>query len=430
MASLIEDYALIGNTRTAALVGKDGSIDWLCLPRFDSPACFAALLGEAQHGRWLLAPTAGVVDIRRSYRDATLVLETDFETADGAVRVIDCMPLWEGRSDLVRVIRGLWGQVTMRMELIIRFDYGSLVPWVHRLDGGLAATAGPDALELRTIVDLHGEDFMTVAEFTVSEGQWIPFVLSYFASHESPPLPIDPYAAVAATAQWWQQWAGCCSYAGQWREAVLRSLITLKALTYAPTGGIVAAVTTSLPEQPGGVRNWDYRFCWLRDATFTLYALLITGYHEEAGAWREWLLRAAAGRPQDLQILYGIAGERRLSEMELSWLPGYQGAAPVRIGNAASRQFQLDVYGEVMDTFHLARSAGLEPDEASWQLQRVILDHLESVWQRPDEGIWEVRGRQRHFTYSKVMAWVAMDRAVKGSPALLLQAEQGIVPEE
>jgi GH15 family glucan-1,4-alpha-glucosidase len=413
MASLIEDYALIGNTRTAALVGKDGSIDWLCLPRFDSPACFAALLGEAQHGRWLLAPTAGVVDIRRSYRDATLVLETDFETADGAVRVIDCMPLWEGRSDLVRVIRGLWGQVTMRMELIIRFDYGSLVPWVHRLDGGLAATAGPDALELRTIVDLHGEDFMTVAEFTVSEGQWIPFVLSYFASHESPPLPIDPYAAVAATAQWWQQWAGCCSYAGQWREAVLRSLITLKALTYAPTGGIVAAVTTSLPEQPGGVRNWDYRFCWLRDATFTLYALLITGYREEAGAWREWLLRAAAGRPQDLQILYGIAGERRLSEMELSWLPGYQGAAPVRIGNAASRQFQLDVYGEVMDTFHLARSAGLEPDEASWQLQRVILDHLESVWQRPDEGIWEVRGRQRHFTYSKVMAWVAMDRAVK-----------------
>jgi GH15 family glucan-1,4-alpha-glucosidase len=414
MPSPIEDYALIGNTRTAALVGRDGSIDWLCLPRFDSGACFAALLGSAEHGRWLLAPADGVRRIRRAYRDGTLVLETDYETGDGAVRVIDCMPLCEGGAELVRVVQGVRGRVPVRMELLVRFDHGSVIPWVRRTQGGLSAVAGPDSLLLQTSVPFVSRNFRTVAEFSVSAGQQVPFTLTYFPSHEHPPPVLDEIEAVAATERWWRRWADRCTYDGGWRDAVLRSLITLKALIHAPTGGIVAAPTTSLPEQWGGVRNWDYRFCWLRDATFTLYALLVAGYEDEARAWREWLLRAAAGRPSDLQILYGVGGERRLVEMELDWLPGYEGASPVRTGNAAARQFQLDVYGEVMDVLHVARASGLQPDENAWLLQQALMDYLESNWQRPDEGIWEVRGPRRPFTHSKVMAWVAMDRAVKG----------------
>ena len=413
MSSSIADYALIGNTRTAALVGLDGSIDWLCLPRFDSAACFASLLGEPEHGRWLIAPAGKVRGTKRRYRRGTLILETDYETAEGVVRLIDCMPLWPDRSDVVRLVKGLSGRVSMQMELRIRFDYGSIVPWVRRLNGGLAATAGPDALEFRTIVGLHGQEFKTIANFSVNEGQLVPFVLSYFASHEPPPLPIDPFASVEIATRWWKAWSKGCTYQGPWRDAVLRSVITLKALTYAPTGGIAAAPTTSLPEQLHGMRNWDYRFCWLRDATFTLYALLTAGFRKEAAAWREWLLRAAAGRPQDLQILYGLAGERRLSEITVPWLPGYQGATPVRVGNAACEQFQLDVYGEVMDALHLTRIAGLEPERHAWEIQRVLLDFLESSWERPDNGIWEVRSGHRHFTHSKVMAWVGVDRAVK-----------------
>ncbi len=409
----IADYALIGNTRTAALVGRDGSIDWLCLPRFDSAACFASLLGTPEHGRWLVAPAGEIKEIKRRYRPGTLILETDFTTVEGQVRLIDCMPLWPGRSDVVRLVQGIKGCVPMRMDLRIRFDYGSIVPWVHSMEGGLAAMAGPDALELRTIVNLHGEDFKTIADFSVIEGQLIPFVLSYFASHEPPPLPIDPFASVNAATVWWESWSKHCTYHGPWLDKVQRSVITLKALTFAPTGGIVAAPTTSLPEQPKGIRNWDYRFCWLRDATFTLYALLSSGFRQEAAAWREWLIRVAAGRPQDLQILYGLAGERRLHETSLGWLPGYQGAAPVRIGNAASEQFQLDVYGEVMDALHLTRIAGLDPEAHAWEIQKVLMDFLESSWQRPDNGIWEVRGGPRHFTHSKMMAWVGVDRAVK-----------------
>jgi GH15 family glucan-1,4-alpha-glucosidase len=409
----IEHYALIGNTRTAALVGRDGSIDWLCAPRFDAPACFAALLGGPEHGHWRLAPRSELRDTRRAYRAGTLVLETDFETCDGAVRVIDCMPLWPDRCDVVRVVQGLRGRLPMRMDLAIRFDYGKTIPWVQRLENGLAAIAGSNALELRTIVELRGEDFTTVADFVIHEGQMLPFVLSYFASHQAPPLPIDGFAAVDATTRWWRDWCQHSRYQGRWKPMVERSLITLKALIYAPTGGIVAAPTTSLPEQEGGVRNWDYRYCWLRDATFTLYALLIAGYQQEAQAWREWLLRAAAGRPEDLQILYDVAGGRWLKEGELDHLPGYQGAHPVRIGNAAADQLQLDVYGEVMDALHVARGSGLAPNEQAWELQRVLLDFLESHWDQPDNGIWEMRGPRRHFTHSKVMAWVALDRAVK-----------------
>ncbi len=409
----LEDYALIGNTRTAALVGRDGSIDWLCLPRFDSCACFAALLGDRSHGRWRIAPQGAVVRTRRAYRDDTLVLETEFETIDGVVQVIDCMPLWQGRHDLVRLVRGLKGRVAMRSELVLRFDYGTIVPWVRRLDGGIVATGGPDAVVLRSIVPTHGEDFTTISEFEVGAGQELPFVLSYFPSHEAPPLPIDAHAACEVTTAAWHDWIGRCRYAGDYAPAVRRSLVTLKALTYAPTGGIVAAPTTSLPEQLGGVRNWDYRFCWLRDAAFTLDALLNCGYVEEAKAWREWLLRAAAGRPQDLHIMYGLHGERRLTEFELPWLPGYEGAAPVRIGNGAGTQFQLDVYGEVMDAMHVARREGMPVLQEAWQLQRVLMDFLETGWSRPDNGIWEVRGEQRHFTHSKVMCWVAFDRAIK-----------------
>ena len=409
----IEDYALIGDTQTAALVGRDGSIDWLCLPRFDSGACFAALLGHERHGRWILSPVCDIRRVRRRYRPGTLILETEFETDDGTVRVIDCMPPRERAPDVVRVVEGIRGQVSMHMELVIRFDYGSVVPWVRQLNGVLSAVAGPDALYLHTPIETRGEELTTVADFSVSEGQRVPFLLIWHPSHEAPPQPIDPLGAVEETEEWWQEWSGRCTYKGEWQDHVLRSLITLKALTYAPTGGIVAAATTSLPELLGGVRNWDYRYGWLRDATFTLYALMTAGYKEEASAWRDWLLRAVGGDPAQLQIMYGPAGERRLTEIELPWLPGYEGSAPVRIGNGAVRQFQLDVYGEVMDTLHQARRIGIEEDESAWALQQHLLDFLESRWKEPDEGIWEVRGPRRQFTHSKVMAWVAVDRFVK-----------------
>jgi GH15 family glucan-1,4-alpha-glucosidase len=409
----IEDYALIGGCHTAALVGRDGSIDWLCFPRFDSGACFAALLGEPRHGRWLIAPAGVVQRTRRRYREGTLILETDFETAEGAVRVTDCMPIADERWSLVRMVEGLRGQVPMRMQLVIRFDYGSIVPWVRRRGDALVATAGPHTLELHAGVTTRGEDMTTVADFVVREGERTPFVLNYHPSYEPARPAVDAHAALVATERDWRTWFERCTYRGGWREAVERSLIVLKALTFAPTGGIIAAPTTSLPEEPGGVRNWDYRFCWLRDATFTLNAFLAAGYRDEAIAWREWLLRAAAGAPGDLQILYSLTGKRRIDEAELAWLPGYQGAAPVRVGNAAWKQFQLDVYGEVVDTLHLARCAGLPPEPHAWRIERALLGFLEVNWQKPDEGIWEIRGAKRHFTHSKVMAWVAFDRAVK-----------------
>jgi GH15 family glucan-1,4-alpha-glucosidase len=421
MASRLEDYALIGDCQTAALVACDGSMDWLCFPRFDSGACFAALLGTPEHGRWLLAPRATVRTIQRRYRAGTLVLETDYETDEGAVTVIDCMPPRSREPDLVRTVVGRRGQVPMHMDLAIRFDYGSIIPWVRRVEQGMQAVAGPDTLRLHTDVALRGADFTTVADFTVTPGQRVPFVLSWHPSQEPAPPPIDPEDTIRHTERWWREWSDRCTYEGPWREAVLRSLITLKALTYAPTGGIVAAPTTSLPEQLGGVRNWDYRYCWVRDATFTLYALMMGGYTEEARAWREWLLRAVAGKPSQLNIMYGLAGERRLPELALEWLPGYEGSSPVRMGNAAYRQFQLDVFGEVMDALHLARKVGLEPDENAWRVERALLDYLEGAWKEPDEGIWEVRGPRRHFTHSKVMAWVAVDRMVKAVERFGLQ---------
>ncbi len=413
MSLALEDYALIGDCHTAALIGRDGSINWACFPCFDSEACFAALLGTPQHGRWLIAPVGTRLCTRRRYRDGSVVLETEFENHDGAVRIIDCMPLSEVRSDIVRIVEGLHGQVKMRMELVIRFDYGSIVPWVRRHNHALLATAGPDTLELHTPVLIHGERLTTVAEFTVCAGQRIPFVLNYHPSYEAAPPALDAEQALATTEHDWRQWSDRATYKGVWRDAVMRSLITLKALTYAPSGGIIAAPTTSLPEQLGRIRNWDYRFCWLRDATFTLNALLLAGYQEEAVAWREWLLRAVAGKPEDLQVLYSIHGGRRLEETELKWLPGYCKATPVRVGNAASTQFQLDVYGEVMDMLHLACSAGLAPEPHVWRIQRVLLEFLEANWEKPDEGIWEMRGPRCHFTYSKVMAWVAFERAIK-----------------
>jgi GH15 family glucan-1,4-alpha-glucosidase len=409
----IEDYALIGNCRTAALVGRDGSIDWFCAPRFDSPACFAALLGTPDHGRWQIAPQHRVLASRRRYRDQTLALETEFDTADGRARLIDCMPVWPGRTDIVRIVEGIRGKVPMRMQFILRCGYGTVVPWVRRVEGALLATAGPDSFELRSGAEPHGKDFTTVAKFAVEPGQRVPFVLTHFSSHEARPLPIDAEAALDGTERRWRAWCARSTYDGRWRDAVMRSLITLKALTYAPTGGIVAAATTSLPERIGGERNWDYRFCWPRDATYTLYALLLSGYREEAKAWRKWLLRAAAGRPQDLQTVYGVAGERELTELAIPWLPGYEKSAPVRVGNAASTQRQLDVYGEVIDALCLARSAGLDPDANAWRLERALVDFIAANWEKPDNGIWEMRGAQRHFTHSKVMAWVAVDRAIK-----------------
>jgi GH15 family glucan-1,4-alpha-glucosidase len=414
MASPIEDYALIGDCETAALVGRNGSIDWLCWPRFDGGACFAALLGTPEHGRWQIAPVDPKVRVTRRYRDDTLILETDFTNGDGAVTVIDFMPPRGKASDVVRIVKGRRGQLALSCELVLRFDYGSLVPWVTRLeDGTLRAIAGPNMTVLRTPIELHGDDLKSVGKFVVSEGQTVPFVLTYGRSYRAPPDPIDPTAALSDTEVFWRNWSAGCRETGKWSAVVRRSLITLKALTYRPTGGIVAAPTTSLPEQLGGARNWDYRFCWLRDATFTLLSLMNSGFYEAAREWREWLLRAVAGSPRQLQIMYGIDGERRLTELELPWLPGYQNAAPVRIGNAASDQLQLDVYGEVMDALYQARRGGLGPLDAALDLQRAMLDHLAEIWREPDDGIWEVRGGRQHFTYSKVMAWVAFDRVVK-----------------
>jgi GH15 family glucan-1,4-alpha-glucosidase len=418
MSAPIEDYAMIGDCQTAALVSRDGSIDWLCLPRFDSGACFAALLGSPENGRWRIRPEGDVRALRRRYRGDTLVLETEFETESGTVALIDCMPIREDTPYLVRVVEGRKGTVPMRMDLAIRFDYGSTIPWVRRERGGLHwAIAGPDMLRVRSDVELQGENMHSAAEFRVSEGQRLHFDLTWFPSHQPTPPEIDVPDAVKETEAWWQAWSDRCTYRGEYREAVLRSLITLKALTYMPTGGVAAAPTTSLPEKIGGVRNWDYRYGWLRDSTFTLYALLMHGYQEEARAWRQWLVRAVAGEPSKLQIMYGLAGERRLREYALDWLPGYACSKPVRVGNAASGQFQLDVYGEVMDTLHLARRTGLEWEQHAWDLQLHVLEFLEDAWKRPDEGIWEVRGPRRHFTHSKVMAWVAFDRAIKDAEA-------------
>jgi GH15 family glucan-1,4-alpha-glucosidase len=413
MSAPIEDYALIGDTRTVALVDRRGSIDWLCLPRFDAGACFASLLGDARNGRWKIAPAAADASVRRRYRDHSLVLETEYSTPAGRVRVIDCMPADEDIPNVVRVVEGIEGSVPMHMELIMRFDYGWSVPWVRKIDGVLTAVAGPDGLALRTPVETKGENLTTIADFTVHAGQRVPFVLTWFPSTAAIPGAIDADLAIEACDRWWQAWASQCTYNGEWREAVERSLITLKALTYTPTGGIVAAATTSLPEKIGGARNWDYRYGWLRDATFTLYALIVSGFRDEARAWRDWLLRAVAGDPSQLQVMYGVAGERRLLEQELTWLPGYENSRPVRIGNAAVHQLQLDTYGEVIDTLHHARLVGLDADGFTWSLETKLLEFLEHNWQQPDEGIWEVRGPRQHFTHSKVMAWVAFDRAVK-----------------
>jgi GH15 family glucan-1,4-alpha-glucosidase len=412
MALLIEDYALLGDTQSAALVGRDGSIDWLCLPRFDSGAVFAALLGTEQHGRWLIAPAGEVISVRRRYRGESLVLETEFQTAEGTVRLLDFMPPRGEAPDVVRIAEGVSGRVPMRMELRLRFDYGRVVPWVRRDDGAIVAVAGPDSCWLRTPVETHGEDLATVAEFLLEPGDRMPFVLTWRESHQPAPEPVHPDRALRETESYWRQWLEQCTYDGQWREAVVRSLITLKALTYAPTGGIVAAPTTSLPEQLGGVRNWDYRFCWLRDATMTLQALMYAGFEVEARDWRRWLLRAIAGDPVELQIMYGVAGERRLPEYQADWLPGYDGN-PVRIGNEAVDQFQLDVYGEVMDALFQARTTGFGAGASTWALQRSLMRVVEERWSAPDEGIWEVRGGSRHFTHSKLMAWVAADRAVR-----------------
>jgi GH15 family glucan-1,4-alpha-glucosidase len=409
----IEDYGLIGDLQTAALVSRDGAIDWLCFPRFDSGACFAALLGDAENGHWTLQPAGEFRSPSRRYSDDTLILETTFETSEGSARLIDFMPPRETTPDVVRIVEGVEGCVEMRMELVLRFDYGSVVPWVRNLDGGLVGIAGPDAVVLRTPVELEGRDFRTYASFTVSKGDRVPFVLTWFRSHEEPPKTVEPEAALTDTISFWTEWAGRCTHGGRWHDDIHRSVLTLKALTYAPTGGLVAAPTTSLPEALGGVRNWDYRYCWLRDATLALLALIRSGYVEEAGAWRDWLLRAAAGKPEDLQIMYGVAGERRLTELELPWLSGFAGSQPVRVGNAASGQLQLDVYGELLDALYHARRNGLPASPDTWQLGLKLLDWLESGWRDEDQGIWEVRGPRRHFTHSKVMAWVAFDRAVK-----------------
>jgi GH15 family glucan-1,4-alpha-glucosidase len=412
--AFIEDYALIGDLQTAGLVERHGSIDWLCFPRFDSGACFAALLGNAEHGRWLLAPAGDGGATTRRYLEDTLVLETTWETEDGSVRVFDFMPLRDAAPDVVRIVEGVRGTVQMRSELIVRYDYGRIVPWVRRLDDALVAIAGPDGLCFRTPVETRGEDMHTVAEFSVREGERVPFALTWFPSHEDLPERIDPEQALADTESYWREWSHeCTAESGEWRGVMLRSLMVLKALTYAPTGGIVAAATTSLPEEIGGMRNWDYRFCWLRDATLTLLALLHGDHVTEAEQWRRWLLRAVAGDPADIQIMYGVAGERRLPEFELDWLPGYERSVPVRIGNAASEQLQLDVYGEVMDALYQARVHGLAVEQPAWELQTLLLEHLEEAWHEPDEGIWEIRGEPRHFVHSKVMSWVAFDRAVR-----------------
>ncbi len=412
MSSPIESYGLIGDCHTAALVSKGGAIDWLCLPRFDSGACFAALLGNEEHGHWTIAPTSEHRASRR-YRPETLILETRFETDEGAATVVDFMPPPSADTELVRIIVGERGRLAMRMHFVIRFDYGSIVPWVRKTELGIRAIAGPDSVELHTPLALVGENLTTVADFTVAAGERIPCTLVYRPSHLPAADAIDAEALLDQTDRWWRDWCSRCTYRDSYRDVVLRSLITLKALTYAPTGGVVAAATTSLPELLGGQRNWDYRYCWVRDATFTLYALMMCGQTEEALAWRDWLLRAVAGNASQINIMYGLAGERRLTELELPWLPGYENSKPVRIGNAAHEQLQLDVFGEVMDALHVARKNGLECDDSAWRLEVHLLRHLESIWRDPDEGIWEVRGPRRDFTHSKVMAWVAADRAVK-----------------
>lgn len=417
MSLRIEDYAIIGDTHTAALVGKNGSIDWLCLPRFDSPSCFSALLGDPSHGRWLITPTEPIRQATHRYRGETLVLETIFETDSGAVRVIDFMPRRQQKPDVVRIVEGIRGSVPMRMEFIVRFDYGKVIPWVRRRDGLLSLIAGPNALALHTPLGTHGKDFTTVCTFQVDQDDRVPMSLSWHPSHRPAQAPVDCYLALRETEAFWESWSKGCSYEGPWRDKVVRSLLTLKALTYEPTGGMIAAPTTSLPEKLGGVRNWDYRYCWIRDATFTLYALMTVGYREEAREWRDWLLRAAAGHPKQLQILYGVGGERLIPELELPWLPGYENSKPVRVGNQAAEQFQLDVLGEVMDCLHQARRIGIDTEEAAWDLQSALIEYLETAWKRPDDGIWEVRGPRRHFTHSKVMAWVAFDRAIKGIEA-------------
>ena len=417
MSCRIEDYGLIGDCETAALVGRDGSIDWLCWPAFDSDACFAALLGTHGHGRWLIAPAEEITRTSRRYRDNTLIMETRFETADGLVDLIDFMPPRGNASDVVRLVRGISGRVKLRMQLVIRFGFGTDVPWVKKnKDGsGLLAICGPDMTVLRTPVETRGEELTTVADFEVGEGETVPFVLTYGPSHLPVPAPIDPALALQETEAFWNEWCSRCTYEGEHRDLVMRSLITLKALTYEPTGGIVAAPTTSLPEKLGGARNWDYRFCWLRDATFTLLALMNSGYTEEAAAWHNWLLRAVAGSPANMQIMYGIMGERRLLEWEAAWLPGYEGAQPVRVGNAAHAQLQLDFYGELIDAFHQSRVAQLKLDEGSWALECTVLQHLAEQWDQPDHGIWERRGEGKHYVSSKVMTWVAFDRGIKSA---------------
>jgi len=413
----IEDYAVIGDLHTAALVGCDGSIDWLCLPRFDSEACFARLLGDESNGYWRIAPVdktgTMMTGTRRRYRAGTLVLETEFDTPTGTMRLTDCMPIREAQPQVIRVVEALTGVINLRMELSLRFGYGSVLPWVTTHDGLLSATAGPDSVGLWTRAETRGEDLKTVADLTLNAGQQMPFILTWYRSHDMCPRPMDPWFALQTTESWWKAWSDSCTYEGEYKEAVIQSLIALKALTYEPTGGIVAAATTSLPESPGGNRNWDYRYCWLRDATLTLEALMQGGFHEEAMAWRDWLLRATAGDVSKLQIMYGASGERRLDEWEADWLSGYEGAIPVRIGNAAAGQYQLDVYGEVMSALYSASQFDGITSQAVWGLQSALVKFLEEGWKLPDDGIWEVRGPRRHFTHSKVMAWVAIDRAVR-----------------
>ncbi|MER5474270.1 glycoside hydrolase family 15 protein [Streptomyces sp. NPDC002935] len=418
MAGRIEDYALIGDMQTAALVCRDGTVDWLCLPRFDSHAVFAGLLGTEEHGFWRLGPAHASdaeppTAARRRYRGDSLILESEWDTPRGTVRVTDFMPPRDGAPQLIRIVEGVTGRVPMRSALRMRFSYGRVVPWVHRHEGRTVAVAGPDSVWFDTDCETYGKDLTTYADFTVAPGDRIAFTISWEPSHKQPPALPEPEQSLEATAEFWRDWVDQCTYHGPYREAVVRSLITLKALTYAPTGGIVAAPTTSLPEEIGGVRNWDYRYTWLRDAAITLSSLLRTGYREEARAWREWLLRAVAGDPENLQIMYGIAGERELGEAELDWLPGYEGSAPVRVGNGAAHQLQLDVYGEVTEALHLAHMTGLSRNDYASLLQLKLIRYLESHWDQPDEGIWEVRGPRRHFVHSKVMAWVAVDRTIK-----------------
>src|SRR5438067_1250379 len=422
----IEDYGFLSDTQTGALVSRDGCIDWLCFPRFDSGACFASLLGTRDNGHWRFWPEEKIEKISRRYRGYTLVLETEIETASGAVRLIDFMPPRGKNPDIIRIVEGLRGELALEMELIIRFDYGHIVPWVRKRHGGLEAIAGPDGLILRTPIETHGKELTTVAEFTVKKGERVPFVLTWFESHQEPPKAVTADHALRDTEQFWTRWSEQCQPKTLWDDAVKRSLVVLKGLTYAPTGGLVAALTTSLPEKIGGVRNWDYRYCWLRDATFTLIAFMNAGYKQEAMQWREWLLRAIAGDPSQMQIMYGVHGERRLEEFEVPWLGGYENSKPVRIGNAASKQFQIDAYGEVLAAMHRAQVEGIQNDESDWALQQGLTRFLESNWHKPDSGIWEVRGEPRHFTHSKMMAWLAFDRAIKLAQVCKCGAEEDI----